>query len=197
MAPEPSLDTQLAALRAAAKSLREQRPSWFEHIFHPGRHARRQEDFSAAVVETMKEIIASIRNSAAKFAEKDGEISELRGEIGQLRGEIGQLREHQESLGRESAHTIQDLADRAAEIRQQFEQLARDHSEKIAQVVARHGDVSNEVGERIQHVLDEQRVAIRQLSLKASEDAILSDRARRATELKLEELVKRLPPPRK
>jgi len=176
MASEQSLDTQLADLRAAAKSLREQRPSWFEHIFHPGRHARRQEDFSRAVVETVKEIIASIRNSTAKFAEKEREIA--------------QLREHQ----RESAGTIQNLADRAAEMRQQFEQLAREHSEKIEQVVASHGDLGNEVRERIQHVLNEQRVAIRQLSLKASEDAILSDRERRATELKLDELAKRVPP---
>jgi methyl-accepting chemotaxis protein len=179
MGSEQSLDSQLAALRAAAKSLREQRPSWFEHIFHPGRHARRQEDFSAAVVETLKEVIASIRNSAAKFAEEEREIA--------------QLSEHQ----RESAATIQDLADRAAEMRQQFSQLAHEYSEKITQVVANHGDLGNEVRELIQHVLDEQRVAIRQLSLKASEDAILSDRARRATELKLEELVKRVPPSRK
>jgi len=185
MASEPSLDTQLAALRAAAKSLREQRPSWFEHIFHPGRHARRQEDFSAAVVETVKEIIASIRNSNAKMAEKEGEIAEVR-------TELAGLRERQ----RESAGTIQNLADRAAEMHQQFEQFAREHSEKIEQIVASHGDLGKEVSERIQHVLDEQRVAIRQLSLKASEDAILSDRARRATELKLDELAKRLPPPR-
>ena len=50
----------------------------------------------------------------------------------------------------------------------------------------------NEISERIQHVLDEQRVCIRQLSLQASEDAVLSDRARRATELRLEELMQRV-----
>ena len=190
MASEPSLDPQLAVLRAAAKSMREQRPSWFEHIFHSGRHARRQEDFGAAVVETMKQMIASISTLTAKLAEKEREIS-------MLKSDIAQLREHQERVGRESAETVQGLADRAAEMRQQLEQLTREHSEKIEQVVARHGELGNEVRERIQHALDEQRVAIRQLSLKASEDAILSDRARRATELKLEELVKRLPPPRK
>src|SRR5437763_715864 len=99
MASEQSLDTQFADLRAAAKSLREQRPSWFEHIFHPGRHARRQEDFSRAVVETVKEITASIRNSTAKFAEKEREIAEVK-------SELAQLREDQERLGRESTGTI-------------------------------------------------------------------------------------------
>ena len=193
MASEPSLDSQLAALRAAAKSMREQRPSWLEHIFHPGRHARRQEDFTATIVETIKQMIASISTSIAKLAEKEREISELK-------NEIAQLREYQERIGRESADAIQNLAERAAEMRQQFEQRARDHSEKIEQlgraVSDGHRDLGDEVRERIQRVLDEQRVAIRQLSLKASEDAVLSDRARRATELKLEDLVKRLPPPK-
>jgi hypothetical protein len=57
------------------------------------------------------------------------------------------------------------------------------------------GDLRRELQERIQHLLDEQRVCIRQLSLQASEDAVLADRARRATELKLEELARRVPPP--
>src|SRR5436190_19077195 len=137
MASEPSLDTQLAALRATAKSLREQRPSWFEHIFHPGRHARRQEDFSAAMVETVKQVIASISISTARLAETERETSDLK-------NEIAELRENQERLGRESAGTVQNLTDRAAEMRQQFEQfeqLAREHSEKIEEVVASHGDL--------------------------------------------------------
>src|SRR5438045_6290279 len=104
MASEQSLDTQLADLRAAAKSMREQRSSWFEHIFHPGRQARRQEDFSRAVAEAVKEIVASIRNSTAKFAEKEREI-------GEVKSEIAQWREDQERIGRQSAGTIQNLAD--------------------------------------------------------------------------------------
>ena len=47
----------------------------------------------------------------------------------------------------------------------------------------------------LRQLLDEQRVCIRQLSLQASEEAVLADRARRATELKLEELARRVPPP--
>ena len=186
--PVGELETKLAALRAAAKSLREQRPSWFEHIFHPGRHARRQEDFSAAVVAALQEIAGSIRNATAQLAEKDHEISELR-------REVAQGREQQEQFARESAGTVQNLTDRVAESRQQGEQLAREHIERIEQLAGGHRDLGNELRERIQHVLDEQRVTVRQLSLKASEDAILSDRARRATELKLEELTKRFPPP--
>jgi hypothetical protein len=52
--------------------------------------------------------------------------------------------------------------------------------------------VSDEQRERIQHVLDEQRVCLRQLALQNSEQAVLADRARRGTELLLEQLTKRL-----
>jgi chromosome segregation ATPase len=165
-------DAQIASLRAAAKSLRDGRPSWFEHIFHPGRQARRQADFSGTVVAALKEMSATIRNLTATLSERDDHLSSLE-------TELAQLREQQEQFARESA----DSAQSTAEMRQQIEQLARGQ-----------GDLGNELRERIQQVLDEQRVAIRQVSLKASEDAILSDRARRATELKLEELAKRIPP---
>jgi predicted nuclease with TOPRIM domain len=171
------VDAQIASLCAAAESLREQRLSWFEHIFHPGRLARRQGDFNAAVA-------ASLRTATEDFAERERRFSNLE-------AEVAQLREGQERLVRE----LSDLTNRAAETRQQLEPLARAQSERIEQLVRDQSALGNELRERIQHVLDEQRVAIRQLSLKASEDAILSDRARRATELKLEELAKRVPPP--
>jgi hypothetical protein len=114
-------------------------------------------------------------------------VSERERQVWNLEEEIAQLRERQEQSARESAS--------GAERQQRFEQLAREQGEKIDQLVRGQTDLGNEFRERVQHVLDEQRVAIRQLSLKASEDAILSDRARRAAELKLEELAKRVPPP--
>lgn len=174
------LDVQIASLRAAAKSLRDERPSWFEHVFHPGRQARRQLEFSAAVVGALKEMGAAIRKMAANVGERERHVLNLE-------AETARLRERQDQWTRESASV--------AEKHQQLEQLAREQAEKIEQLVRSDGDLGNELRERVQHVLDEQRVAIRQLSLKASEDAILSDRARRAAELKLEELAKRVPPP--
>jgi hypothetical protein len=47
--------------------------------------------------------------------------------------------------------------------------------------------------EKVQHLLDEQRVCLRQLALKTSEDAVLAERARRAMELRLEEFARRIP----
>ena len=55
--------------------------------------------------------------------------------------------------------------------------------------------VRNELRERIQHLLDEQRVCLRQISLRMGEEAALADRARRATDLRAEELAKKIAQP--
>jgi hypothetical protein len=164
--PFRELETQLAALRAASKSLRDERPSWSDSIFHPGRRARQEADFGAAVVSALKQFGGVLRQQESKFAEMERQIAELQAK-------------HREELER-----VQ---------REQVEQAVRDKA-KVEQITAAQKDLGDEFRERIQHLLDEQRVSIRQLALKASEDAVLSDRARRATELKLEELAKRLPP---
>src|SRR5256885_12214107 len=78
-------DAQLASLRAAAKSLRDERPSWFEHIFHPGRQARRQADINGAVVAALKEMGATIRKMTANFSERERHLSNLETELAQLR----------------------------------------------------------------------------------------------------------------
>lgn len=182
------LDAQIASLRAAAKSLRDERPSWFEHVFHPSRQARRQADFSAAVGAALKEMGATIRKITANLTEWERQLSSLE-------TEIAQLGERYDRFVRDSTDARQSLTESMAETRQNLELLVREQATKIEQLAGGQDDLGNELRERIQHVLDEQRVAIRQLSLKASEDAILSDRARRATESKLEELAKRVPPP--
>jgi F0F1-type ATP synthase alpha subunit len=178
--PFRELETQLAALRTASKSLQDERPSWSDNIFHPGRRARQEADFGAAVISTLKQFGGSVRTLLAqqesKFADLERQISELK---------AGQ---------REELERVQRDQTAAAELREQVEQIRRDHAAKVEQIAAAQKNLAEEFRERIQHLLDEQRVTIRQLALKASEDAVLSDRARRATELKLEELAKRLPP---
>ena len=186
--PFRELETQLAALRVAAKSLRDERPSWADNIFHPGRRARQEADFSASMVAALKEFGASIRTALDR---QESKLTEFERQLADLRsGELSQLREGQERAAREHG----DATRRAAELRQQIEQVGNDYSAKIEQLAAGQKELAGEFRERIQQLLDEQRVSIRQLALKASEDAVLSDRARRATELKLEDLAKRLPP---
>lgn len=216
-APLQELREQLASLATAAKSLREQRPSWLENILHPGRQARREADFGASVVAALKKTMLSIEETQAGTSALERRLADLQGErLKSFQTDLNEVRERQEKIAR----AAQDWTDRVAEFHGQLGQLAREQKEKIDQIaseqsekldkisrslseqsgridrlLATQTDLGNELRERIQHVLDEQRVAIRQLSLKASEDAILSDRARRAAELKMEELTQRIPPP--
>ncbi len=57
-----------------------------------------------------------------------------------------------------------------------------------AQMEARLTDLVKELRERDEHLRDEQRVCLRQLSLETTEAAVLEDRARRKAEALLEEL---------
>ena len=184
------LENQLAALRTTSKTLRERRPSWSENLFHPGRRAKDEAEFGAAIVSAMKEFGASIRNA---LAEQESKLAELARQISEVRNEqadLGRLRQRQEQLEK----FVHEQAETAAQLERSMRQIEQSGREQAEQLASGQNELTNEFRERIQHLLDEQRVAIRQLALKASEDAILSDRARRATELKLEELAKRVPP---
>src|SRR2546423_15622612 len=106
-------DAQIASLRAATKSLRDERPSWFEHFFHPGRQSRRQADFNGAVVAALKDMGATIRKITANFSERERYLSNFE-------TELARLRERQERFARESADSAQGTAEEG----QQVEQLA-------------------------------------------------------------------------
>ena len=214
------LETQLAALRTTSRALRERRPSLTENFLHPGRRAKEEAEFGGALVSALKEFGASIRTALAhqesKLSDLELKLSDLERQLSEVRSEqsdLGRLRERQEQLEKrigEQADSITKSIEAATQssstqLRQEIariEQLAREQAveqaaeqaAKAEQLAGGQKDLANEFRERIQHLLDEQRVAIRQLALKASEDAVLSDRARRATELKLEELAKRIPP---
>jgi hypothetical protein len=55
---------------------------------------------------------------------------------------------------------------------------------------ARAAELRNEMRERVEHLLEEQRVCFKQLSLEAGEAAVMHDRARRLIEARLEALEK-------
>jgi myosin heavy subunit len=185
------LETQLAALRTTSKALREKRPSVAENLLHPGRRAKDEAEFGGAIISALKDFAVSIRTT---LSEQESKLEEFERQISEIRNEqkeLGRLRERQEELAREQAEAI---TARDAELNEKLEQWAREEEAKIEKVATGQTELANEFRERLQHLLDEQRVAMRQLALKASEDSILLDRARRATELKLEELAKRVPP---
>ena len=61
-----------------------------------------------------------------------------------------------------------------------------------AEMNARVAELVSELRERDEHLQDEQRVCFKQLALETSEAAVLEDRARRKTEVLLEELARRI-----
>ncbi len=198
-----ALETQLASLRALTKSLREDRPSWSDTIFHPARRARQEAEFAAATVAALKEFSAAMRQAfaerEAQLAKQDSTLQELQQhfsdsqqkELASIRTELNQLRQQTEETREQQQRLVRD---HATELDQKMAESGREQAAKLEQLAASQKELANEFRERIQHLLDEQRVSIRQLALKASEDAVLADRARRALELKLDELTKRLPP---
>ena len=114
--------------------------------------------------------------------------------------------EQQREFSRAAAAAIRELlracqdAIRGQEAR--FEQLARnmDALNNLLETAEGQAQKSRDAlqelreqqREQIQHMLDEQRVSLRQLALQTSEEAVLTDRARRATEARLAELSKRI-----
>jgi hypothetical protein len=162
---------KLASLRTAATAPR----SWLKRTFNPAAAAARQGKFNLALLDALEKAVNALRETVAR--------QEVR--LEQIEREVTELR----SL----SASVLELRERATTAETHLAQGQEEQREKLDQLAAGQSDLGRELRERIQHLLDEQRVCIRQLSLKTSEEAVLADRARRATELRLEELAQRLP----
>jgi chromosome segregation ATPase len=186
-----NIEETLKQLRAAATAPPEPE-SWLKRkIGSTPASPSRQSDFNNALVDALNRLLTGLRETAAS---QDARIREMATELSELRTVSENLDAFRQRLAgvenesRSIAANVRGLQERAAALEMELAQ-ARE------QLSGEQGDLRREMGERIQHLLDEQRVCIRQLSLQASEEAVLADRARRATELKLDELARRVPPP--
>jgi hypothetical protein len=83
----------------------------------------------------------------------------------------------------------QEAGRRHAEIVKQS-QIERE--ELREEIRAQRSALAQELRDRDEHLLNEQRVCFKQLSLEASEAAVLEDRGRRKTEAALVELTRRI-----
>jgi len=121
---------------------------------------------------------------------------------GSLRQHIAEADERAARLSSALAETESRLAGELAALARAFEagveQLRAEmgahadglRSEQRAQLLARAADLQQELRERAEQVLEEQRVCFRQLSLEASEREVMHDRARRHIESRLAALEK-------
>ena len=186
-----NVEEALKQLQAAATPPPAPPESWWTRPFNPAPSSSHQSEFNTALVSALTQLSDALRKTAASQQTRVAEIAEQVQELRALSGNLDAFREHAvrvEGELRLVAANVRGLQERSAALEAELAQARDEQGEKVRQL-------AGEVSERIQHLLDEQRVCIRQLSLQASEEAVLADRARRATELKLEELARRVPPP--
>ena len=105
------------------------------------------------------------------------------------REEFGSQRAELQAQGAElQAQRTEFGLQRAESEQQHAEHVAAQRKELDAQLSA----LARVMQERLEHIQQEQRVCFKQLSLEATEAAVLEDRARRKTETLLEELRERI-----
>ncbi len=185
------VEANLGALRQSAAALREKRSSWFG-----GKGDSNQPDFGASLIDTLENLFAELRQT---IDAQNGRLTDLEREIGEINTLTDGFRELRGRVSQVEAELLQEREKSERLLVEQREQAAKIESElrdQISQLSHSQGDfpkLANELRDRIQQVLDEQRVCIRQISLKTSEDAVLADRARRALELRLDAIEQRLP----
>ena len=183
------VEAKLGSIQAIAKKISETPESRLKRTLNPAAFAARQGDFNIAVVEGLKEVLTGLREAITSH---ENRLEQLEQNVAETRSLSTELRERSTAAETQLTQMRQEqgeLRERSAATGTQLAELV----EKLSQVSAGQGDLSSELRERIQHLLDEQRVCLRQLSLKTSEEAVLAERTRRATELRLEELARRLP----
>ena len=215
-----NVEATLKQLRAAATPSPMPPESWWKRIFDPAPPSSHQSEFNTALVDALTQLSDALRKTAASQGTRLAQVAEELSELRALPENLDAFREHSvrvETELRSVAANVRALQERSAaleaelaqareeqsnkmqqlsdEQRDKMQRLTAEQSDKIQRLTAEQGDIQRELSDRIQHLLDEQRVCIRQFSLQASEEAVLADRARRATELKLEELARRVPPP--
>ena len=84
------------------------------------------------------------------------------------------------------------LTAQLGQVQAEIDSQRRAHDAQKSQLDARIQELVNELRERDERLQEEQRVCFKQLALETSEAAVLEDRARRQTEARLEELLRRV-----
>ncbi|HEX5709202.1 MAG TPA: hypothetical protein VFX96_18005 [Pyrinomonadaceae bacterium] len=135
-----------------------------------------QVNFNAATTHALSDALAALRAHERRLAEMQAELTRL----GQLQERLEEMaRAHVALETRVEAHVAQ-LRDEGRERAAQLRDESREHFAQLR----------DESRERVEHLLEEQRVCYRQLSLEASESAVLFDRARRDIESRLARIEK-------
>lgn len=146
-----------------------------------------QVNYNASVFAALRETTSALRETLRALDAAEQRLTKTEAETLALH-QTGE--EMQTTLSSQNTELRNSLASTAEHI----ERLRRELADARAQALRGEAEarLRVELDERIEHLREEQRVSFKQLSLEASETAVLSDRARRRTDLRLEELAARL-----
>src|SRR5687768_14717772 len=155
-----NLEAAIKRLRAAATPPPAPPGSWLKKRSSPAASSQ-QSDFNAAIVEALNKLVSALGEMTASQEKRLGILAEELRELRARSEDLDAVRAHADGVGSELravASNVRGLQERAAALEAELAQ-ARD------QMAGGQGDLRREFQERIQHLLDEQRVCIRQLSL--------------------------------
>jgi hypothetical protein len=137
----------------------------------------------SAYQQELAGVRAELRSETEKLERSDRELSALRAGIETLTTEIRKRNEGLDALEVRSAATEASAAELAGTMWKEIEATR-------LQITTRLAELAGELRENDQQLREEQRVCFKQLSLEASEAAVMEDRGRRAIESRLDELQK-------
>ena len=140
-----------------------------------------------ALLSTLQAINHNEQFSARRLAETREEIQRA---IAEQVGAVQELKVQLEALGQAlRQEASQGLSQQQSQLEEQrASQVAAQRKEVDARLLA----LTEELNARFEQLLAEQRVCFKQLSLEATEEAVLEDRARRKNEKVIEELSRRI-----
>lgn len=164
-----------------------------------------QVNFNAAVHHSLRDALDALstyeQHEQQRAQEHAQQLAQLRAELDAAlndafkKSRAEQAEADAQTHARLAALEARQNAD-GAELRHQLggfvEQLRREIDALRREQLALADTIRHEERERIEYLTDEQRVAFKQLSLEATETAVAADRARRALELRLDQLEKAL-----
>jgi hypothetical protein len=159
-----------------------------------------QVNFNSAVHHALTDVRDSLGTHERSLAQVRSELAALRDSsqsgLAALRAEADAERVRVSELRSRLAAAESRFDSGLTELRRALdaglERLASEQrGEQDAYIRARAAELQNEMRERIEHLLEEQRICFKQFSLEASESAAALERARRQMEARLEALEKK------
>lgn len=167
-----------------------------------------QLNFNAAAHHALRDALAALRAHEQRLETYEENLAAAREEISTaMREEVGALARAGDEAAAKLASSLASFESRLASQESDFASLdsrLATHESTLSSSESRQSSLEarlaseveglrHELRERVAHVIEEQRVSYRQLSLEASEAAVALDRARRAVETRLEEIEKAVP----